>query len=159
MGDEKTGSELNTELYQKMFAEQEQYRAELLAMTPQEILEHAYGIHSSNEQLIAVALSQVGNVGGELYWSWYGFESRVEWCACFVSWCSNECGYIDLGILPKFASCRNGMLWFQSRGQWLPGTAEPSPGMIVFFDWDDENGQDGLPDHVGIVYKVEDGMI
>lgn len=118
-----------------------------------------YGIHSSNEQLIAVALSQVGNVGGELYWSWYGFESRVEWCACFVSWCSNECGYIDLGILPKFASCRNGMLWFQSRGQWLPGTAEPSPGMIVFFDWDDENGQDGQPDHVGIVYKVEDGMI
>ena len=118
-----------------------------------------YGIHSSNEQLIAVALSQVGNVGGELFWSWYGFESRVEWCACFVCWCSNECGYIDLGILPKFASCRNGMLWFQSRGQWLPGTAEPSPGMIVFFDWDDENGQDGLPDHVGIVYKVEDGMI
>ena len=118
-----------------------------------------YGIHSSNEQLVAVAVSQVGNVGGEPYWSWYGFESRVEWCACFVSWCANECGYIDSGVLPKFASCRNGMLWFQYRGQWLPGTAEPSPGMIVFFDWDDENGQDGLPDHVGIVQKVENGMI
>ena len=118
-----------------------------------------YGIHSSDEQLNAVALSQVGNVGGEPYWSWYGFESRVEWCACFVSWCANECGYIDSGILPKFASCRNGMLWFQYRGQWLPGNAEPTPGMIVFFDWDDENGQDGLPDHVGIVQKVENGMI
>ena len=118
-----------------------------------------YGIHSSDEQIVTVALSQVGNVGGEPYWSWYGFESRVEWCACFVSWCANECGYIDSGIIPKFASCRNGMLWFQSRGQWLPRTAEPMPGMIIFFDWDDENGQDGLPDHVGIVHKVENGII
>lgn len=118
-----------------------------------------YGIHSSDEQIVSVALSQVGNVGGAPYWSWYGFESRVEWCACFVSWCANECGYIETGIIPKFASCRNGMLWFQSRGQWLPGTAEPTPGMIIFFDWDDENGQDGLPDHVGIVQKLEDGII
>ena len=118
-----------------------------------------YGIHSTDEQIVSVALSQVGNVGGAPYWSWYGFENRVEWCACFVSWCANECGYIDSGIIPKFASCRNGMLWFQSRGQWLPGTAEPTPGMIIFFDWDDENGQDGLPDHVGIVQYVEDGII
>ena len=28
----------------------------------------------------------------------YGFEGRVEWCACFVSWCANECGYIENGI-------------------------------------------------------------
>ena len=118
-----------------------------------------YGIHSTDEQIVSVALSQVGNVGGEPYWSWYGFESRVEWCACFVSWSANECGYIDTGIIPKFASCRNGMLWFQSRGQWLPRTAEPTQGMIVFFDWDDEDGQDGLPDHVGIVHKVENGII
>ena len=118
-----------------------------------------YGIHSTDEQIVSVALSQVGNVGGAPYWSWYGFESHVEWCACFVSWCANECGYIETGIIPKFASCRNGMLWFQSRGQWLPGTAEPTPGMIVFFDWDDENGLDSLPDHVGIVQKVEAGII
>ena len=118
-----------------------------------------YGIHSSDEQIVSVALSQVGNVGGTPYWSWYGFESRVEWCACFVSWCANECGYIDTGIIPKFASCQNGMLWFQTRGQWLPGTAEPTPGMIIFFDWDNESGQDGLPDHVGIVQKVENGTI
>ena len=23
-------------------------------------------------------------VSGQPYWSWYGFNSRVEWCACFV---------------------------------------------------------------------------
>ena len=53
-----------------------------------------YGIHSPDEQIVAVAASQIGNVGGQPYWSWYGFSERVEWCACFVSWCANECGYI-----------------------------------------------------------------
>ena len=31
--------------------------------------------------------------------------------------------------------------------------------MIIFFDWDDENGQDGLSDHTGIVEKVENGRV
>ena len=29
----------------------------------------------------------------------------VDWCAIFVSWCANECGYIDAGVVPKFAGC------------------------------------------------------
>jgi hypothetical protein len=60
----------------------------------------AFYIHDPNEQIVAVAQSQLGNVGGQPYWSWYGFDSRVEWCACFVSWCANECGFIDLGVIP-----------------------------------------------------------
>ena len=44
-----------------------------------------------SDDIVAVALSQVGNVGGQPYWSWYGFSSRVEWCACFVSWCGATC--------------------------------------------------------------------
>ena len=120
-----------------------------------------YGINASDDMIIAVALSQLGNVGGEPYWSWYGFGSRVEWCACFVSWCANECGYIDAGVIPKFAGCINGVNWFKERGQWADNSAEPTPGMIIFFDWDDEDegGQDGLSDHVGIVEKVENGRI
>lgn len=120
-----------------------------------------YGIDASDDMIVAVALSQVGNVGGEPYWSWYGFGSRVEWCACFVSWCANECGYIDAGVIPKFAGCINGVNWFKERGQWADNSAEPAPGMIIFFDWDDpdEGGQDGLSDHVGIVEKVENGRV
>lgn len=122
-----------------------------------------YGIHSADEQIVAVAESQIGNVGGQPYWSWYGFNSRVAWCACFVSWCANECGYIDAGVIPKFAGCVWGVDWFQDRGQWADGTATPVPGMIIFFDWDSPNGesgpQDGLSDHVGIVQKVEDGYV
>ena len=44
-----------------------------------------------SDDIVAVALSQVGDVGGQPYWSWYGFSSRVEWCACFVSWCGATC--------------------------------------------------------------------
>lgn len=118
-----------------------------------------YGIYTEDGAIVSVALSQVGNVGGEPYWSWYGFSSRVEWCACFVSWCANECGYIDTGVIPKYAGCVNGVQWFKDRGQWMDGSAEPAPGMIIFFDWNDENGQDGLSDHTGIVEKVENGRV
>ena len=120
-----------------------------------------YGISATDEEIVAVALSQIGNVGGEAYWSWYGFGSRVEWCACFVSWCANECSYIENGIIPKFAWCPYGVQWFKGREQWMDNSSEPSPGMIIFFDWDDQDtdGQDGVADHVGIVERVEDGYV
>ena len=108
------------------------------------------------DAIVDVALSQVGNVGGEPYWSWYGFTNHVEWCACFVSWCADQCGYLDSGIYPKFSGCVFGMQWFQQRGLWLDGSAEPVPGMLIFFDW---ATQDGVPDHVGIVEKVENGIV
>ena len=108
------------------------------------------------DAIVDVALTQVGNVGGEPYWSWYGFTNHVEWCACFVSWCADQCGYLDSGIYPKFSGCVFGMQWFQQRGLWLDGSTEPAPGMLIFFDW---ATQDGVPDHVGIVEKVENGIV
>lgn len=118
-----------------------------------------YDIGTGDGEIVTVALSQVGNVGGEPYWSWYGFSSRVEWCACFVSWCANECGYIDAGVIPKFASCSVGVSWFKARGLWQDNGYEPRPGDIIFFDWDSKTGQNGAPDHVGIVEKVENGYV
>lgn len=144
-------------------ADQRQQLSELLAEENRKLWSSVlYGIYSGDDAIVTVALSQVGNIGGGPYWSWYGFGSRVEWCACFVSWCANECGYIDTGVCPKFAGCGNGVQWFQERGQWLDGSAEPVPGMIIFFDWDNKGGsgpQDGEADHVGIVQKVENGII
>ena len=138
--------------------EQKEQLAELLAEENRSLWSAVlYGIYTEDGAI--VALSQVGNVGGEPYWSWYGFSGRVEWCACFVSWCANECGYIDTGVIPKYAGCVNGVQWFKDRGQWLDGSAEPATGMIIFFDWNDENGQDGLSDHTGIVEKVENGRV
>lgn len=117
-----------------------------------------YGYKSGGEDIVSVALSQLGNEGGQPYWSWYGFSSRVEWCCCFVSWCANECGYIDAGVIPKYAGTSTGVNWFKERGQWLDGSAEPSPGMIIFYDWA-KNGLDGQPDHTAIVWKVENGYV
>lgn len=114
-----------------------------------------YGIGTGDGEIVTVALSQIGNVGGEPYWSWYGFNSRVEWCACFVSWCANECGYIDAGVIPKFAGCIQGSNWFKERGLWQDGSFAPSAGHIIFFDWEG----DGEADHVGIVERVENGTI
>ena len=91
-------------------ADQRQQLSELLAEENRSMWSAVlYGIYSEDDAIVTVALSQIGNVGGQPYWSWYGFESRVEWCACFVSWCANECGYIDGGVIPKFAGCVNGV--------------------------------------------------
>ncbi|MBE6927493.1 MAG: CHAP domain-containing protein [Ruminococcaceae bacterium] len=119
-----------------------------------------YGLGGQGD-LVAVALSQVGNVGGETYWRWYGFDERVDWCAIFVSWCANECGYLENCVIPSFAVCYAGEDWFKAREQWHDNTYTPNPGDIIFFDWDypDEGGQDGIPNHVGIVEKVEDGIV
>ncbi len=117
-----------------------------------------YGIGAGNDEIVTVAQSQVGNVGGEPYWSWYGFGSRVEWCACFVSWCANQCGHIESGVLPKFAGVGTGEEWFKARGLWRDNQYTPNPGDIIFFDWETD-GLDGKPDHVGIVEKVEGGVI
>ena len=113
-----------------------------------------YGIGGSDSQIVSVALEQVGN-GGDTYWSWYGFDYRVEWCACFVSWCANECGYLENGIIPKFASCQAGSEWFKDRGQWQDRNFEPSAGQLIFFDWEG----DGHTEHVGIVERVENGTV
>ena len=108
-----------------------------------------------DQAIVEVALTQIGNQGGQPYWSWYGFDSRVEWCACFVSWCADQCGYIESGLVPKFAGCVDGANWFKSNGKWQDRTYKPKTGDIIFFDWEG----DGTTDHVGIVEKCENGTV
>ena len=71
--------------------------------------------------IVAVALTQEGNAG-DTYWSWYGFSGRVEWCACFASWCADQCGYIDSGVIPRFSLCSDGVDWFSARGRFQDGS-------------------------------------
>lgn len=143
--------------------DQDSQLEELLSVDNSMWLAVLYGIYGSDDMIVQVALSQIGNVGGEPYWSWYGFGSRVEWCACFVSWCADQCGCIENGVCPKYAGCVNGVQWFKDRGQWADNDIAPTPGMIVFFDWDNPNGysgpQDDEADHTGIVERVENGIV
>lgn len=74
-----------------------------------------YGSSAGSNDIVEVAKQYIGNIDGQPFWSWYGFSSRVEWCACFVSFCANECGYIEAGIIPKFAGCESeGVAWFKT---------------------------------------------
>lgn len=115
----------------------------------------AFSMGFGNQAIVEMALSQVGQQGGQPYWSWYGFGGRVEWCACFVSWCAEECGYIEAGVIPKFSLCSDGVNWFKTQGQWQDRNYEPMAGDIIFFDW----GGDGSVDHVGIVEYCENGVV
>lgn len=111
-----------------------------------------------NSEILLVAKAQIGNEGGDKFWKWYGFEEHVAWCACYVSWCANECGYIEKGIIPKFSVCTDGINWFKEKNQWHDRGESYYPiiGDIIFFDWYDENGnQDGTSDHVGIVTRTD----
>ena len=116
-------------------------------------VEFVNGTRPGNPALVELAQAQVGNVGGYPYWSWYGFNSRVEWCACFVSWCYNQAGLSE----PRFAGCQSqGVPWFQSRGQWGARDYENiAPGDAIFFDWD----LDGSADHVGIVIGTDGSRV
>lgn len=85
-------------------------------------------------------------VGGQKYKDWYGLNGN--WCAMFVSYCANECGYIESGIMPKTASVRSMMEWYKKRGQWVDAKDyEPKAGDIIFFT--------NNASHVGIVVDFD----
>lgn len=111
-------------------------------------VEFVDGTRPGSQAIVDLAKSQVGNVGGQPYWSWYGFNSRVEWCACFVSWCISQAGYSE----PRFAACQSqGVPWFKQHGQWAAGNyTDIAPGDVIFFDWDG-----GGADHVGLVIGTD----
>lgn len=108
-----------------------------------------------DKPIVKVAIGQLGNKGGEPFWSWYGFKNREEWCALFVSWCEDQCGYLEKELAPKFAIVSDGADWFVLRDQWRLVGDTPEPGDLIFFDWD----QDGGRDHVGIVTAVVDDKV
>lgn len=112
-----------------------------------------YGV--GNTVIVKIAADQIGNKGGQKFWSWYGFNSRVEWCACFVSWCAEQSGYLKSGTIPKTASVPVQVNWFKSKGQYQNRSYTPTPGDIIFFDWENN----GAVDHVGIVEKCENGIV
>lgn len=126
------------------------------------------GIGGGSQDLVNVALSQLGNEGGETYWRWAGLESRCEWCALFVSWCADQTGLLAAGQVPYFSFCADGLAWYQAKGMWIDRSELNAsnyedviyPGMIIFFDWADRAGRrDGVSDHVGIVTEVSNGII
>lgn len=112
------------------------------------------GLGTSNSKIVNIAASQIGNQGGTPYWSWYGYNERVEWCACFVSWCANLSGNLNITV-PKYAAVKDGIKWYQDKGKWKGRNYTPKTGDVIFFDWEN----DGVADHTGLVEKIENGIV
>ena len=152
-------TELNAVEYSDMMAESygwpgygdKAYVAHVLRYYP---IGHAF-MGDGNTAIVAVAQTQLGNEGCLKYCEWYGYPYRVEWCVIFVSWCADQCGYLDEGVLPKMEGVLPLVDWFRERDQWQYRDYEPNPGDLIFYDWEN----DGIADHVGIVERVENGLI
>ena len=86
--------------------------------------------------------------------------STWPWCAAFVSAVSLQCGLRD--IMPTECGCPSMIRLYQELGRWVEDDAHvPSPGDVVFYDWQDSGVGDnvGQSDHVGIVVSCTDGMM
>lgn len=86
------------------------------------------------------------NIGGIKYKEWYGVDD--DWCAIFVSWCSNECELLEENIMPKSCSVQEMSDWYKENSQWKDATNYiPKAGDIIFFQND--------MSHVGIVISYD----
>ena len=86
--------------------------------------------------------------------------SSWPWCAAFVSTISLQCGLRD--IMPTECGCPPMIRLYQEIGRWTENDAYiPSPGDVIFYDWQDTGYGDnvGQADHVGIVVACTDGMM
>lgn len=116
--------------------------------------------------IVQVALQEVGTVETPVnvvkYNEWfYGHSvsgSAYPWCAAFVSWCADQCGLIDAGIVPKTAGCEYMRAFYNNLGRvisiadWASGSTEftPQPGDFIIRH---------AGSHIGIVTKYVDGKL
>ncbi len=90
----------------------------------------------------------------------YKMTTKDPWCATFVSAVAVKLGYTD--IIPTECSCTKMIELLKKIGSWVEAdNYVPSPGDILFYDWDDSGkGENtGGPEHVGIVEFVSGSMV
>lgn len=113
----------------------------------------------SGASIVAVAVQEIGyheGAGNHTKYGVYTGTDGMSWCHAFVSWCANECGFIESNIIPKTAACETGRQWFIHKQQYQKaGSYTPETGDIIYFD----KGGVGESHHVGIVEYVENGIV
>lgn len=113
----------------------------------------------SGASIVAVAVQEIGyheGAGNHTKYAVYTGTDGLSWCHAFVSWCANECGFIESNIIPKTAACETGRQWFIHKQQYQKaGSYTPQEGDIIYFD----KGGVGESHHVGIVEYVENGIV
>ena len=129
----------------------------------------------SGSSIVAVALGELGKPGSlesppgsnqTKYCDWFwGKGVGNEWCAAFVSWCANECGYLN-SVIPKNASCS--IMFRQLTGEygyaayrikdttpWGGSSYTPVPGDLMFFSQTGNLSSAKPFEHIGIIVEVE----
>ena len=100
-------------------------------------------------KIINLAVEQLGN-DYNTYCKDMGYNYRIEWCACFISWLAEKLGITD--IIPVDMSCNRQISKFKALGVWHTDRNFQT-GDILYYDWD-RLGDSRPADHVGIVEKV-----
>lgn len=111
---------------------------------------------SKRNEIIQIASGEVGykeySDNHTKYGEWFGMQD--EWCAIFVSWLANQVGILN-NLIPKQSYVPTMVSWFKNKGLFKSRGSLVSKGDIIFFDYN----FNGTPDHVGIVEKIENGII
>jgi hypothetical protein len=85
-----TNEELNTRLYEKMFAEQEKYRSWLLSQPPAEILNHAYEYVMREDILLSLEYSDLSDGQAKAL-----LKSPAPLVDVFKDWERRETGHME----------------------------------------------------------------
>lgn len=105
-------------------------------------------------KIVKLAEAQIGN-NYEKYCRDMGYNYRIEWCACFVSWLAKQCGAEN--IIPISMSCNRQIDMFPDFGGKVMKTKpyDVRVGDVLYYNWD--NTWDA--DHVGIVSAVNGDIV
>ena len=128
---------------------------------------------SQRDRVLAAAAAMVGVKGGSAehqrlvndYNSvrplpvGYAVKNTDDWCDIFTTVIFQREGLSDL--IGRECGVERHIHIFQRLGIWNEdGNSTPSAGDIITFNWDKDTQQnDGWADHIGIVEKVENGII
>ena len=122
-----------------------------LTVTMQAVVDASGGQGDNNgtvcTQIVEAAQNELNDadktVGGYRYKNWYGMDAN--WCAMFVSYCADKCGFIEKGIMPKTASVAASKQWYINNNLYHDAASGyvPKAGDIIIFG----NGMS----HTGIV--------
>ncbi len=99
--------------------------------------------------------------GGDKYRAWItgGTPDGEPWCATFVSWCGNECGLVESGIVPKSGAVAEYLSYYRANADkgtvHEPESYAPVPGDLIV--WQRSEDPDSIIDsHIGIIERVDE---
>lgn len=113
------------------------------------LLEHANRMVGLDENRDTAAIQKITGESGIN-------PATTPWCAAWAMNMLKDHRVLNLDGLSNRNYCPTIKSWAQGKGIWEEGKGgTPKPGDAILFDWNGDN----VPDHIGIVEKVEGGKV